>query len=270
MRQHLKQSASSDREGKPSSQEALYLRRATSQERRGQYDLAIRSVRKAIEIAPQRVSSYARLAVLYRAARRFDEAMAVLRTAAERCPEDPEIREMLLQLCMESRRYDEAIRRSKELLKQWPRNLYARDVLGLAYIQRGDYDSALRVTEELVNIDPMDPTNHFKKAIIYQQKGNIGAAVVEYGRVVEIDPDSEYAADAEEAIEVLDGIQLRHIITLALEDAVFRAKLTRDPGAAVRERGFVLSENGVTALRQFDFDSMSLDDGFPPGRYVYN
>jgi len=255
---------------KPSAEEMVYLRRAASQEQKGEYRRAIENMRKALKIAPGRASSYARLAVLCRAARRFDEALQALRAAAECDPGDPELREMLLQVCMESGKYELAINESRHLLKRWPRNVYARDVLSMAYLQIGDYDKALRVTDELIFIDPLDATNHFKKAIIYQQKGEIGSAMVEYSRVAEIDPESDVAQDAQEAMASLDDFQLRQIITLALEDSGFRARLARDVEGAAAEKGFVLSGGGVSALRQMDFDGMTETDTLSPGRYLYS
>ena len=257
-------------EERPSPREAEYLKRSTLQERKGQYGLAIANMRRAVEIAPQRASNYARLAVLCRAARRFDEALSALRAAAECDPSNPELREMLLQICMEAGRYEEAIREGKKLLKQWPRNIYARDVLSMAYLHNGDYIKALRVTDQLILIDPLDPMNHLKKAIIFQQKGEIGEAMGEYARVVDLDPEGEVGEDAQEAMSSLDDLQLRQIITLALEDGMFRAKLARDPDTAAAERGFVLSPNAAVALRQIDLDSMSQGDDAPPSTYVYS
>jgi len=257
-------------ENRPSSEEMVYLKRAASQERKGLYDRAIASIRKALEIAPGRASTYARLAMLCRAARKFDEAFVALKTGMECNPRDTELREMLLQICMESGKYEEAISESKRLLKQLPRNVYARDVLSMAYLQKGDYDKALRVTDELIFIDPLDPTNHFKKAVIYQQKGEIGAAMLEYARVLELDNQSEVAEDAQEAMISLDDLQLRQIITLAVEDALFRAKLARDPEFATAERGFVLSSNALSALGQLDFDGMAECDSAAPRYSVYS
>ena len=56
--------------------------------------------------------------------------------------------------------------------------------------------------------------------------------------------------------QLLDSDQLRQIITLALEDYIFRAKLTRDPVAAAMERGFQLSFAGMSALKQIQFDEL--------------
>ncbi len=251
-------------------EEAAYLRRASAQERKGEYEGAIDNVRKAIKIGQRKASTYAKLAMLCRAAGRIDEAVSALRTAAECEPENPEVREMLLQVCIESGKYEDAIKESRIMLKKWPKNLYARDVLSIAYLHQGKYNQALRVTDELIYLDPLDPINHFKKAIIFQQKGEIGAAMIEYTRVLELDPDSEIARDAQEAMASLDNFQLRQILALAMEDNLFRVKLTRNPESAVMERGFVLSPEGFQALRQVDYDSLCDNDGPYRSGYLYN
>ncbi len=69
-------------------------------------------------------------------------------------------------------------------------------------------------------------------------------------------PDAEMAGDAQQAIDSLDSYQLRHIIMLALEDYIFRAKLVRDPEAAALERGYSLSYSGMAALKQVRFEDL--------------
>jgi hypothetical protein len=85
----------------------------------------------------------------------------------------------------------------------------------------------------------------------------IGSAIQEFIRVLELEPEDEMGADAREAIEALDGHQMRQILMLATEDMVFRAKLRRSAEEATRERGFALSFAGIAALQNVDFDSLA-------------
>ena len=109
----------------------------------------------------------------------------------------------------------------------------------------------------MVHLSPLDPAHHFKKAVLFQQKGMIGSAIQEFIRVLELEPEDEMANDAREAIEALDGHQMRQILMLATEDMVFRAKLRRGAENATRERGFALSFAGIAALQNVDFDSLA-------------
>jgi hypothetical protein len=83
--------------------------------------------------------------------------------------------------------------------------------------------------------------------------------------VLELEPEGEMAEDARDAIETIDGQQVRQIIMLATEDMVFRAKLRRNPEDAARERGFALSFAGYHALHQLDYDSLAEIQRHPGG-----
>ena len=74
-----------------------------------------------------------------------------------------------------------------------------------------------------------------------------------------MEPDSDIAFEARDAIEALDNYQLKQILTIAIEDTVFRLKLMLDPVGASMERGFLLSGKGLMTLRQVDLESMPKD-----------
>lgn len=248
--------------------EAAYLRRVSTLERKGLYDEAVQALEKAMALVPDKASHCVKLAELYRAQRKMREAIKAVKRAIELDPVNPSAQEWLLQMYLETGQLDEAIRESKRLIKRRPHNLFARDVLGAAYLQQGLVDKALLVTSELVRLNPTDAANHFKKAVLYQQKGDIARSVEEFMRVVEMDPDSEMADAALEAVMALDAYQLRQIATLAAEDALFHAKLLRDPERAVAERGFVLSMLGLLTLKQIDFLTLP-SQGQDPQRYYH-
>lgn len=233
-----------------------YLRRALEYEEQGSYSLAIRELEKAVRVAQDKCSVYKQLADLCRRQRMVDQAIVALKKAVRLKRDDIEARETLLDIFLEFGHYDEAIHEAKEILKYSPRSLTARDALSLAYLQKGMLEKALQVINELISLDPTSPVNHFKKAVLCQQKGDIGNAIHEFSRVLEMQPDPEMAQDAERALENLDAYQLRHIMMLAVEDYIFRAKLARDPVSATLERGYYLSEAGIATLKQIQFDKL--------------
>lgn len=232
------------------------MRRANSLAERGMYDEAIARIEEAMAISPQEPRCRVELANIYKAQNRIGAAVEAMQRAVELDPRNSNVQEQLLQILIEIGRYDDAIHTGRRLLKQSPRNIYARDVLGIAYVQQGEIDKALQVTNELIRLIPSDPAHHFKKAVLLQQKGEITQAMAEFIRALELDPDGELSDDTREAISALDSYQLRQVLTIALEDIVFRAKLLLDPESASRERGFLLSPSGISALRQIDVDSL--------------
>lgn len=223
----------------------------------GDSEAAVATLRKALRSTGDKTHVYIELADLYRGQRKPDLAIEAMRKAIKRRPNDVQAREILLEILLETGRFDDCIEESKALLRLSPKSLSARDVLSIAYIQKDMIERALQVTNEMINLDPSSPANHFKKALLYQQKGDVGNAIHEFTRVLEMNPDDEMAEGAQQAIEALDSFQIRHIVMLAVEDFIFRAKLARDPESAALERGFYLSYSGMNMLKQIQFDELS-------------
>jgi len=238
---------------------AHLMKRARLLARQGQYDEAIKGIREAMAINPRNARCSVALANIYRAQNRMNLAVDAMENAVELDPRNSTVREQLLLALVELGRFDEAIAVGMKLLAESPKNLYARDMLSIAYLQQGKLDSALRLTNELIRLAPTDPLHHFKKAVLLQQKGEVSQAMVSFTRALDMDPEGEMADDAREAIAALDSYQLRQILTIAIEDAVFKTKLTLDPEMASQERGYLLSSGGIAALRQLDLDSIPGD-----------
>ena len=239
-----------------SSRVSRLLKQASSHSERGLHDDAIKLIKQAMEIRPNDPRCCVQLASAYRAQNKISLAVGAMKMAAELDPGNSLIQEQLLQALVELERYDEAITIGKKVLKRLPKSLYARDVLGIAYLHKGKIDKALAVTNELIRLAPADPLHYFKKAVLLQQKGEVAMAMETFTKALEMDPEGEMADDAREAIAALDSYQLRQILTIAIEDTVFRAKLVLDPETASRERGFYLSSGGIMLLRQIDIDSL--------------
>ncbi len=234
-----------------------HLERAKLLREEGDLEGAIASLQKALKSVGDKSPVYLELADLYRDQRKSGMAIEAMRKAIKRRPNDVQVRETLLEMLLEIGRFDDCIEESKALLKLSPKSLSARDVLSIAYIQKDMIERAMQVTNEMINLDPSSPGNHFKKALLYQQKDDIGNAIHEFTRVLEMGADDELAEGAQQAIEVLDQLQIRHIVMLAVEDFIFRAKLMRDPESAALERGFSLSYMGMSMLKQIEFDELS-------------
>lgn len=222
----------------------------------GRIDEAIGNLGQVVKRVRCKHPIYRKLAELHRDQRQYRDAMENLNKALTIKPDDIESREMLLEMCLEQGRYDDAIAYSRDLIRVSRSSLSARDVLYFAYLQKGMLEKALQMTNELIRLDPSSPVNHYKKAFIHHEKGDISAAIHELSRVLEMSPDDEMEAEAQQAIDQLDSYQIRHILMLAIEDFIFRAKLIRDPESAAVERGYYLSYSGISMLRQIEFDNL--------------
>lgn len=252
--------------GNTDAREARGLRRADALAASGRRDEALAALKRLLRDVPGSTRARLRLATLLREARRGPEAVEVLRAAIERAPRDPAPREAIAETCLEMGLLDDAIAHGRALLRLAPRSLFARDLLSAAYLQRGMLDASLRVADEMILLDPSDPDNHFKRGVLLQQQGRLGPAVRSFERVLSLSPDSEIADESRAALEIIDGHQIRQIITLAVEDVPFRIHLRRAPAEAVSGRGFSLSENGLFALSHLRFDDLP---PAPPGWQHY-
>jgi tetratricopeptide (TPR) repeat protein len=229
---------------------AQEVRRAERLAESGQVAEAIATLDYAITLGADPYTCYLRQARLFQGRRQFREAITAAEKAIAVQPNRLSAREAIIALHLESREYERAIIASKALLKISPRHVPAHDALGAAYIGLGDTAAAIRVANELIRIDPINPSHRFTKAHLAQHLDDIPTAVEEFQRVCELAPDSDLAENAQEQLQTLDSHQLHQVMTLAVEDSLFRCKLLRDCEEAVGERGYALSEMGKHLLHE--------------------
>lgn len=234
----------------------LHIRNACELEKSGEPEKAISSLYEIVKHVKRKYPIYRKMAEIYKNLHQFDAAVENLNKALDIKPDDIESREILLEIYLDKGEFDNAINFSKDLIAISPSSLSARDVLYFAYLQKGLLEKALQITNELIKLDPLSPVNHYKKAFIHHEKGDISAAIHELSRVLEMSPDEEMEDETILALEQLDSHQIRHILMLAIEDFIFRAKLIRDPESAAMERGYFLSYSGMSMLRQIEFDDL--------------
>lgn len=218
----------------------------------GRVDEAIVCQSELVGLRPDDAVAALRLGLLYREARRIDAALLEFRRASHLSPHLCDPREALIETLLDAEMFEETIREGRALLRLAPRNLFARDVLSIAYLQMGMIDKALHMVTEMVRFDPMNPGNHFKRALLLQQQGNVSDAMTEYMRTRDLsDPECELYSDALTALDAMDEYQLHTIMLLACEDLHFNHQLRTDPTTATRQRGFILSSDGLVRAQSF-------------------
>ena len=109
---------------------------------------------------------------------------------------------------------------------------------------------ALRVLNALIHLCPHEGAHYFKKGLLFQHKGEIALAVHAFTKALELAPNSPCGWEARQALECLDAHQLNQILTLGMEDRLFRVRLLHDAEDAAAERGFCLSEHGYHILSE--------------------
>lgn len=234
-----------------------YLSRADAQADSGRWKQAVVSLERAIAAGGDAYTCTLRIAEVYRTVELWPMALEAAEKAAHLAPRRVLAYEAITAIALQTGDYARAIAASNAIIKLAPRHIAAYNALGAAYIQMGATDSAMRVTNALIRLDPQTPAHRFKKALLCQHKNEIALAVHEFSEAIRLDPDGPHAEAAREALETLDHHQLNHILTLALEDAVFRLNLMRNAADAAEERGFALSETGKIILTEICSQSLS-------------
>jgi tetratricopeptide (TPR) repeat protein len=237
--------------------EQAYIELAGALQLAGRHAEALEALQRAVEVNPDNMEYLLRAISRLREAGLQDAALQSLEWAASVCP-DPAVRLALGECYLDLDRNREAMEACHQVLRARPRDIRALDLLQTAYLKEGEIAQALRIAYRLALLCPHDPMNFFRKAVLFQQLGDTRNAIDNYLRVVDMEQglESELARRSQEAVEMLDGLQLRQLLMLAADDPLFRAKLRRDPQGAAAERGFYLSDAGIAALRQVELERL--------------
>ncbi|MCS7310388.1 MAG: tetratricopeptide repeat protein [Armatimonadota bacterium] len=225
------------------------LRLAQELAQQGDYTAALAAIERAMRSGADEYTCYLHIAALERQRHRADAAILALQHAIELQPNRSDAREKMAELYLESGQVDAAIEQATHVLRRDPDNITIRPLLVAAHLEKGDWEAALRVLDELIARAPTEPIYHFHQAQVFQELGQWGLALIAYDRVVELGTDRELVERAQEAMAMLDRIQIEHVLTLVLEDPQFRRAILENLEEALVERQFALSRPGMTALR---------------------
>ena len=236
------------REAPPSSQRLL--KRAERHIALKHYARAVLDLRRAIALGADAYACTLRIADLEGRQQRWGNALCAAEQATALAPDRTLAWEMLVTISLQAGDFPRAVAAGHALIKRRPRDLDAYNALGTVYLQMGDVPAALRVLNACLRLHPHSAAHHFKKGLLCQHQGEITLAGRAFAACLKLEPDGPHAADARDALETLDACQLNHILTLGMEDAVFRVLLLRDAPSAAAARGFTLSEQGGHILAE--------------------
>ena len=229
--------------------------RALLHEQEGRLENAVEEWQRAVEARSDDVGAHLGLASALKRLGRFSEASRWLQRATALHPHSPGLREALSETYQEQGLYAEAAGEAEALLRLQPRSPYAHDLLAAAYYHQGKLAEAMRTLARLIRLEPTEPYHHFKLGVVLQQQGELGRAMWEYQRTLDLAPAATLAQIAWEAIQALDSFQIQQVMLRAVEDRLFRHKLSRDPVATLGEYGYHLSEAALESLRWLDWEA---------------
>lgn len=227
---------------------------AYAEYRLGDIEHAVSLLRRAAELHPDDPDTICRLAGMLREAGRAREAITSLDAYLATDPHHPEVLGLMHDLLQQDGLAAELIPHARRLLSFNANDPTALDLLSWGYYQQGRLDEALATMRRLVQLEPMQPFHHFKLGMLHQSIGHLQAAMVSFLRAVTLDTEGNVEAQAIEAINTLDQVQIEQLLARAKNDAPFRYQLQHHAEMTLHQTGYLLSPLGFMMLQAFDFN----------------
>jgi tetratricopeptide (TPR) repeat protein len=242
------------------------LQRAEEYLQRGRLKQAARVLRRAVQAGDAPLECYLRLAEVCRMQENWRDAIDAIRAALQCQPDSVVARERLIELLIESGRLAEAVAECERWLSEMPEHPTPLELLLDAHWHAMDYPRALQAANRLVNLQPHDANYRLRRARLLDNLGRHAEAISDYEQLAfEAGAPLEIMAWAMLELERLDRIQMRQLMRLLMEDALFWVKFIRDPKGAARERGFTFSRVGEEVLETLP-DTLLREMPRPPRR----
>ena len=167
----------------------------------------------------------------------------------------------------EAHDWTQCIEASHALLRIAPRNHNARELLATSYLHTGRVLEAEQTIRELLQMSPRDPLHRLKLATLLQIQSKSGESLEEFKRVVAAFPEAPFAAEAREAIELLDNLQIQQVMMRLNEQPTFEQQMRYDLENTLRDNGFHLTDEGRESLRHMMSDGRP--ENAPPKIYLH-
>jgi tetratricopeptide (TPR) repeat protein len=156
------------------------------------YQQAVDTLKKGIQMAPDRDDLLFSLAIAYEKQDKRDEMIATLRKTIELKPDHADALNYLgYTFADQGENLDEAIRLIKRALKIKPDSGYILDSLAWAYYQKKMLNEALAVMKEAIAKVDDDPVMREHYGDIYLARSNKYDARLQWLKSLELDPKNE-------------------------------------------------------------------------------
>jgi tetratricopeptide (TPR) repeat protein len=157
------------------------------------YAEAIASYTEALRISPRDLKGEIGLAQAYRGVHNYAEAKQILEQSRAEHLHSPKPLAALGDLDIELQTYDAAIAHLRSALVLAPTDVESRNRLAVAYEAKGDSDNALTQIATVLTRDPKSALAYYTRAKIYSDRNQEGAALPEAIRSVKLQPGNPRA-----------------------------------------------------------------------------
>ena len=165
-----------------------YNNRGSAYLQRGDYDAAISDFDKAIELNPRFTDAYNNLGYVYDAKGDYAKAIQNYDQAIELNPMDADIYINRGNVYVNKGDYDQAIKDYDKAIELNPQLAEAYYNRGLACSIKGDYDQAIKGYDKAIELNPQLAEAYNNRGFAYSNKGDNDQAIKDYGKAIELNP----------------------------------------------------------------------------------
>jgi tetratricopeptide (TPR) repeat protein len=175
----------------------LHFQRGKASMERGEYELAIDSLSKALYEDPHFIDAHILLAKAYTKKKgAYLESVKYLRNAIELDGDNLEACSLLAKIYIENGKYEDAFPVVKKILGIDSYSGSAYGYLGEILQYRGKYQEAIDALRKSVQLDQGNPRVYFLLGTVFERMERLADAVLEYETAVELSPTTYQYRDA--------------------------------------------------------------------------
>ncbi len=175
----------------------LHFRRGKACMERGEYDLAIDSLAKALYEDPNFVKAHILLAKAYTKKKgAYLESIKYLKNALELDPDNLEACTLLARIYIENGKYEDALPVVKGILEIAPNSGFAYGYMGEILHYKGKDQEAIEALRRSLQLDQGNPRVYFLLGKVFERLGRLTDAVLEYETAVDLSPTTYKYRDA--------------------------------------------------------------------------
>jgi tetratricopeptide (TPR) repeat protein len=157
------------------------------------YPEAIASYHEALRISPRDLNAEIGLAQAYRGVHNYEQAKEILEKSRAEHPQSPKPLAALGDLDIELQTYDAAIAHLRAALTFAPADVESRIRLAVAYEAKGNSDDALAQIAKILARDSGNALAYYTRAKIYSDRNQDAAALPDAMKSVELQPRNSRA-----------------------------------------------------------------------------
>jgi tetratricopeptide (TPR) repeat protein len=171
------------------SRSQLFFRRGRTLMERGEYDLAIDSLSKALYEDPNLVDAHILLAKAYNKKKgAYLESIKYLKKALELEEDNLEALTLLAEIYIGNEKYEDALPVVKKILEISPNSSITHGQMGEILLNKGGYGDAIEALRKSLQLDPENPRVYFLLGKVFERLDRYADAVLEYETAVELSP----------------------------------------------------------------------------------